>query len=573
MQLTFNTKRKVTSMKIYPHLAKRILIVLAIMSISQFANAASTDHYNSLQTITYSGASESFQQNIRAIVRSTTVEEDGVLVYRMAFEGGITYPSEDNPTIAKSEEVIVNQNTNGKLETIQPSLARTISVINSGVDWASSNALPENKQLRIPIDLGNGITSYSKMTFDSEPVNIGAGDDTRLVTVRSAPRRVSGRSGVFTCQYNSIFIYSPKNDQLYQSTSVFTAKNGSEQIRVEEQTFLTSETGGAPRFPLVSYENRLGTFMQRVSNTTMSSPLPAWAIEALTARESIYCVGKAIVYQKTNWVFVSAFIANTTYSLMNYAWNAIAGETLVTSIRASDPSIGLRLQHIDVETIACSPIKAIEANNFQLASTVASESAALDAVQVAIVPDVKPAPPTPAPAPIVAAGADLGTSVLIIGGGAGAAIALSGSSSSGSSGGGGGSACSGNELVDEYTATVSSPCMGTSIPASDISFVLNLLASCSVTGSAEVYGTSLDTTATTWSYNDGAGTVTIGSYSGAVPEGALTFTTPLEQIFPTVAAQIVAAIDILPPAEIQDIIDNCGSVAEYVAGLQMTWER
>jgi hypothetical protein len=101
MQLTFNTKSKVTSMKIYPHLAKRILIVLAIMSISQFADAASTDHYNSLQTITYSGASESFQQNIRAIVRSTTVEEDGVLVYRMAFEGGITYPSEDNPTIAK----------------------------------------------------------------------------------------------------------------------------------------------------------------------------------------------------------------------------------------------------------------------------------------------------------------------------------------------------------------------------------------------------------------------------------------------------------------------------------------
>ena len=569
MQLTFNTKSKVTSMKIYPHLAKRILIVLAIMSISQFANAASTDHYNSLQTITYSGASESFQQNIRAIVRSTTVEEDGVLVYRMAFEGGITYPSEDNPTIAKSEEVIVNQNTNGKLETIQPSLARTILVINSGVDWASSNALPENKQLRIPIDLGNGITSYSNMTFDSEPVNIGAGDDTRLVTVRSAPRRVSGRSGVFTCQYNSIFIYSPKNDQLYQSTSVFTAKNGSEQIRVEEQTFLTSETGGAPRFPLVSYENRLGTFMQRVSNTTMSSPLPAWAIEALAARESIYCVGKAIVYQKTNWVFVSAFIANTTYSLMNYAWNAIAGETLVTSIRASDPSIGLRLQHIDVETIACSPIKAIEANNFQLASTVASESAAIPAVQVAIVPDAKPAPPTPAPTPVVAAGANWGTTALIIGGGAGAAIALGGSSS----GGGGGSACSGNGLVDAYTATVSSPCMGTSIPASDISFALNLLASCSVTGSAEVYGTSLSTTTTTWSYNDGAGTVTIGGYSGAVPEGALTFTTPLEQIFPTVAAQIVAAIDILPPAEIQDIIDNCGSVAEYVAGLQMTWER
>jgi hypothetical protein len=115
--------------------------------------------------------------------------------------------------------------------------------------------------------------------------------------------------------------------------------------------------------------------------------------------------------------------------------------------------------------------------------------------------------------------------------------------------------------------------MGTSIPASDISFALNLLASCSVTGSAEVYGTSLSTTTTTWSYNDGAGTLTIGSYSDAVPEGAPTFTTPLEQIFPTVAAQIEAAVDLLPDAEIQEIIDNCVTVAAYIADLQITWVR
>jgi hypothetical protein len=540
--------------------------VIALVCISQFAHAAKTDHYNSLQTITYSGTSDSFQQNVRAIVRSTTFNEDEALKYRMAFEGGITYPSASNPTIAQSEEVIVIQNSSGKLETSQPSLARTIAVINESVDWAIANSLPENRELRIPIDLGNGVTSYSLMTFDSEPVRIGASDDTRLVTIRTAPRRISGRSGVFTCRYQSIFIYSPKEDRLYQSTSVFTAKNGGDQLRIEEQTFLTSESNVAPRYRLVSYENRLGKFTVRASNAEMTSPPPPWVIEAMTARESLYCAGKAIVYQKTNWVFVSAFIANTTYAMMNYAWNAVAGETLVTSVSKSNPEIGARLQHIDVETISCSSNSAIEASRLQLGSTVASESAALGATLVKITPDAKPTPPSPVPAPIAAAGMDWTTTALIIGGGAGVAIAAGGSS------GGGGSACAGNGLVDSYTATVSSPCMGTSNYV-DISFTLNLNSSCSVTGTAVVEGVPLITNPTTWSYNDGTGFVTIGSYSEAVAENALTFSTPLEQIFPAVALQIEAAVDLLLPAEIQDIIDNCGSVSAYVADLKMTWVR
>ena len=562
MHVPFNKINRERTMKIQA-------TVIALVCISQFAHAAKTDHFNSLQTITYSGTSDSFQQNVRAIIRSTTFNEDNTLKYRMAFEGGITYPSESQPTIAQSEEVIVIQNSSGKLDTAQPSIARTIAIINEGVDWATSNSLPENKQLRIPIDLGNGVTSYSLMTFDSEPVKIGASNDTRLVTIRTAPRRISGRSGVFTIQYQSIFIYSPKEDQLYQSTSVFTAKNGSEQLRIEEQTFLTSENDGAPRYPLVSYENRLGTFMDRAPDSEMTNPPPPWVIEAITARESLYCAGKAIVYQKTNWVFVSAFIANTTYAMMNYAWNAVAGETLVASVSKSNPEIGARLGHIDIETVSCNSNTSIEASQLQLGSTVASESAALGATLVKITPDAKPTPPSPTPAPIAAAGMDWTTTALIIGGGAGVAIAAGGSSG----GGGGGSACAGNGLVDSYTATVSSPCMGTSIPAADISFALNLLSNCSLTGTADVYGTSLSTTTTTWSYNDGAGTLTIGSYTGAVAEGALTFTTPLEQIFPAVAAQIEAAIDLLPLEQREAIELACGTIPAYISDLQMTWAR
>ena len=301
----------------------------------------------------------------------------------------------------------------------------------------------------------------------------------------------------------------------------------------------------------------------------MTNPPPPWVIEAITARESLYCAGKAIVYQKTNWVFVSAFIANTTYAMMNYAWNAVAGETLVASVSKSNPEIGARLGHIDIETVSCNSNTSIEASQLQLGSTVASESAALGATLVKITPDAKPTPPSPTPAPIAAAGMDWTTTALIIGGGAGVAIAAGGSSG----GGGGGSACAGNGLVDSYTATVSSSCMGTSIPAADISFALNLLSNCSLTGTADVYGTSLSTTTTTWSYNDGAGTLTIGSYTGAVAEGAPTFTTPLEQIFPAVAAQIEAAIDLLPLEQREAIELACGTIPAYISDLQMTWAR
>ena len=543
-------------------------VLFALLCSVQLTNAQSTqtNYYNTLQTISYASEDDSFQQNLRAIVRSTTLHEETSTLYKLAFEGGITFPSATNPTVAASEEIILARSAGGKLKTEDPSLSRTIAVINSGVDWATSHSLPENKQLRIPIDLGNGITSYAMMTFDSEPVDIGAGDDTRLVTVRSAPRRISGRSGVFTCAYNAIFIYSPKNDQLYQSTSVFTANNNaSEQFRLEEQTFLTTTSGAAPQYELVDYKNRLGTFTTYEGGLPMSNPPPPWVIEAMTARESLYCQGKAIVYQKTNWVFVSAFIANTSYALMNYAWNAFTGETLVTSVRKNYPEIGFRLQHVDIETIVCNANTTLEASTLQLTSTVASETASLGAKHVSITPDAKPSLPERPSVPVAAAGSDLMSTVLVVGG-AGAAIALGTSSSGGSR-----SACAGNGLVGNYTATISSPCMGTTIPASEISLALALNSSCSVTGTANVYGETPAVTTTTWSH--ASGNLTIGSFTAPVAESATTFTTPLEQIFPAVATTVLATFDLLPPIEQDEIIANCGTPEAYVSGLQMTWTR
>jgi hypothetical protein len=557
--------------------ALTILFVIAIPYIPQHqsasANSASstqetrTDYYNTLQTMTYLGASESFQQNLRAIVRSTTLNEESQTVYRMAFEGGVTYPSLDTATVALSDVVIISREKLGKLTTSQPSLFRLIKVINESVDWAIVNALPENKQLRIPIDFGNNITSYTLMTFDLEPVDIGAGEDTKLVTIKTPLRQLSGRSGIFEYQYKSMFIYSPKNDQLYQSTSVFTAKNGSEQLIIEEQTFLTASEGASPRYQIVDYKNRLGTFSEVKLDSPMVKPPPPWVIEAIAARESLYCAGKAIVYQKTNWVFVSAFIANTSYALMNYAWQAAVGESLIASVGKNFPEIGTRLRYFDVETITCKSSTAMEANQLQLSSTVAIESTALGAVHVAIIPDAIPIRRAPPSTPDKVTGSNLASTAIVIGVGAGAAVVAG--ESGGSSGGG--SACAGNGLIDNYSATVSSPCMGTSIPASDISFALNLSSSCSVTGIANVYGLTLNTTNTTWSYNSGI--LIIGSYSNAVTESATTFTTPLEQIFPAVASAIEASVDLLPPVEIQSIIDNCGSVAQYVADLQLTWTR
>jgi hypothetical protein len=98
-----------------------------------------------------------------------------------------------------------------------------------------------------------------------------------------------------------------------------------------------------------------------------------------------------------------------------------------------------------------------------------------------------------------------------------------------------------------------------------------LNSSCSVTGTANVYGETPAVTTTTWSH--ASGILTIGSFTSAVAESAATFTTPLEQIFPAVAAAVLATFDLLPPIEQDAVIANCGSPEAYVSDLQMTWTR
>ncbi|MGY8753817.1 MAG: hypothetical protein ACKVIO_07970, partial [Phycisphaerales bacterium] len=89
----------------------------------------------------------------------------------------------------------------------------------------------------------------------------------------------------------------------------------------------------------------------KTNDGAMSAPPAPWVIEALAARDSLYCATKAIAYEKTNWVYLSAFITDTTYSLMNYAWFSATGKTLVASVVESNPSIGFRLNRYDVEGI------------------------------------------------------------------------------------------------------------------------------------------------------------------------------------------------------------------------------
>ena len=63
------------------------------------------------------------------------------------------------------------------------------------------------------------------------------------------------------------------------------------------------------------------------------------------------------------------------------------------------------------------------------------------------------------------------------------------------------------------------------------------------------------------------------SSTAPVAESEITFTTPLEQIFPAVAAAVLAVFDLLEPFEQDEIVANCGTPEAYVSGLQMTWTR
>lgn len=521
--------------------------------------------YNTIQTVTYSGGSEAFEQNIIAFVTSDRSSDAVGQTYNMSFNGWINYPSEKNATSVTSEEVIMTRDKRGKIASSQPSLAHNVGVINEAVDWAIAHTLPENKAVQIPLKLGNGITSHITMTFDLEPVQIGATKDTRLVTVKTKPRIVSGISGLYECSFSSMFVYSPNADMLYQSTSIFTASMGSEKVHIEELTYLATKGGSTPRYPIIDSSSRIGSLAPKTKAGAMSAPPAPWVIEALRARDSLYCATKAIAYEKTNWVYLSAFIVDTTYSLMNYAWFSETGKTLVASTAEDNPSVGLKLQSYDVVGIACNPNAAGSSTMLNIATTPQTESRVQQAKVVKITPDsnkvtrtIKPITVDPEP--------DWLTTLGLVGGGI---VAISGMGGS-SSGGGGSGACAGIPLGGSYSATVSSPCMGD--VAQDIDFDLALNNSCTVTGNATVFsGAPIAVDSTTWSYTDGI--LSIGGFSGAVASDANTFTTPLEAVFPTLADQIEALVDLLPPAEIQDIINNCGSVANYVSNLTMNWAK
>jgi hypothetical protein len=99
-----------------------------------------------------------------------------------------------------------------------------------------------------------------------------------------------------------------------------------------------------------------------------------------------------------------------------------------------------------------------------------------------------------------------------------------------------------------------------------------LNSSCSVTGSAIVFGGApIAVDAISWSY--AAGILTIGAFSGAVAPEATTFTTPLEDVFPALALSIRLTVDTLPIAVQQEIVNNCGSLDNYVSNLTMTWTK
>ena len=520
-------------------------------------------YYTTTQTVSYTGPAESFQERTQALVVSSETSNDNGQQYQLFFAGGVTYPSTETPTFVISDKVVVSRMNDGTLETTQPSLVHSIEVINEAVTWAVAHSLPENTPVQIPIDIGNGLTTHVVMIFDMEPVDIGASDDTKLVTVKTRPRMMSGLSGLFQCEYKSMFIYSPKQDKLYQSTSIFTANTNSGQLRVEELTYMTDREGDVAKYALVNPESRLGKLSSSQSNSPMQVAPPAWVVEALRTRDSLYCAGKAIVYEKTNWVYLSAFIIDTTYSLVQYAWSAVAGESFVTSVSIRNPNLGSRLQRYDVSGVSCASLPPTKASN--IFSTPALELTSLGAIDVAFTPDSKPTRVPKTNTVAASGGTDWLTTSLMIGGGVAVAAGVGGSSGGGSAG-----ECANVPLMDDYLVAVTSICMGSEVQ--DITFSLSLNANCTVTGTASVFGGApIQVESTTWSYNNG--TLKIGSYSTAVASSATVFTTPLEQIFPSIATAILTVVPTLPGDEIQEILVNCTTPENYVSNLTMTWTK
>ena len=551
-------------------------------------NVESPTQYKSTQTIEFEGRNTSFRQVVHARIECKRTDSSLRETHTLRLEGVLRGATITGPVELVIDDSVVTSNPSGKFNTEASYLEHAVSVINDLQSWSTPNAQQRQWSQEVLLNLGVDLRDKITIVVDTVPVDIGAASDTKLVTIKTEPRILQGKSGPFYCEYHGAFVYSQIHDQLYQSTSVFTARKGSEKLRIEELTFLADDAGTQPRHRLIDLCETLGLSLRTGVFPMQGTPPSPWLLEAMAARESLYCAEKVIASQGGRGVSVTQLLtAKAAYAAVNLGTLLHAGASIATAVDAHYPTLGGWIGGYNQYT------HGLRAGEQVVSSSLATNTTAVFeeyAKHIPKRPDSQPQakkdnpeepkppktpPETPrSPPPSPPPGINWGDLALYGGGGMAIAMGASGSSSSSSGGSSGGSSapCD-NGLADTYAVTASAGCVIIVVlPSSDVDISMTLNSDCTYTGAATIFGSSTVVTPGTWSYT--GTTLTIigpdGSSSTSVAEGASSFTTPMRPFFSNALDNMISS---LTEAAIAEIEDECGSVDAYLDSFTLTWNR
>jgi len=574
----------------------------AELSLTPTVTTDNSLQYKTMQTIEFESTKASFREVVHATLKSPKLESKSSETYSQTIDGVVRGATNSGPTALVLDDSVVRRGSSGAIASDVVNLKHAILVINETVRQSVAAAKQEQWSQDVTLNLGIELRDTITMHIDVSQLE----DDVTLVTVSTEPRILQGKSGPFSCAYNGAFVYSISNGQLYQSSSIFTARKGSEKLWVEEFTFLADDTGKVPQFQLVDLRDYLKFSMRTGVFPMQGVPPTPWLLEALAARESLFCAEKVVATSWEQTIVVSQLLtAKVAYAAVNLGTLMNAGSSLASAVSARYPLegwIGGYNQY--TEGLHASEDAVVDSSVRSNATAVFNAYALLVPVTKDNVANSKIEPKVGRPQGTnktasdpsqskdggsgvgggSAVGMDLGTLALY--GGAGIAIAMgaSGSSSSGGGGsggggsggggggGGGGDACD-NDLADIYAVTASAGCtIVIELPQSDVDIEISLNTDCTYTGTSIIFGALTAVTPGTWSY---AGTtLTINGPDGIVTtnvaESAGTFTTAMRPFFNDALDNMVSS---LTAAEIAAIEDECGSVDAYLDTFSLKWTK
>jgi hypothetical protein len=599
--------------RVQSHVAVSAVVVASVVMMvsgEQLASAKSnvspsselfSAQYKTMQTIDFENMGASFREVMHGISKIYEVEGKSGTEYSLEMDGIVRGATNAGPISLRMDDSIISISAAGIYETEVLNLKNIVSVMNNSASGASETARWEQETV---IHFGAKLRDNITVHCEKIPIAFNAATDATLVTFSTEAKKLQGNSGHFACEYTGAFVYSQSNEQIYQSSSIFVARKGSEKLRIEELTYLVDDSGKSPKYDLVDLRDELNLSLRTGVFPMQDATSPPWLQEALAARESFFCTEKMLTTDCGQALLSpQVLVAKTAKAMVEFGTLINSGEAVASAVDTGyivfGNWIGGHAQHPSglqgvnqIETVEVANAETAVVGEYALyvpeegSSGQATMSISKEGTKT--VDPTTPKPPikrAPKNNPVVStstSGMDLGS--LLLYGGAGIAIAVGASGSGGGSSGGDSGGDDGgddggvadpcdNGLADTYDVIASAGCTTVEVlPPSDVDISMTLNTDCTYTGSATVFGVATAVTPGTWSYTGTTLTITgpDGSVTTSVAESASSFTTSMRPFFTDALNSMISS---LSDEDISAIEDECGSVDAYLDTFSLQWTR